>query len=829
MTLIGAAAQRRLINMKGNIMANKTVKKKTEKNIKIETVEIIGVGDDALVEISRSRLLSLNLLEMRKIAAHYKKKDRNPTDAELECLAQTWSEHCKHKVFNGIIDYSENGKKELIDNLFKLTIRKATETIRKKRGSKDWCVSVFEDNAGVVEFDDDWHFAFKVETHNHPSALDPYGGANTGIGGVIRDPMGTGLGATPIFNNNIFCFAPPDLPHDKVPKGILHPKRIFKGVVAGVRDYGNRMGIPTINGSLHFDMRYLGNPLVYCGTGGLIPVGKMEKRARKGDLIVAVGGKTGRDGIHGATFSSLELDHESETTSSGAVQIGNPIVEKKAMDVILQARELGLYDCITDCGAGGFSSAVGEMGKDTGAELELDKAPLKYGGLAPWEILLSEAQERMVLSVPPKNLAKFMKLCERENVEAVVIGKFTDTKRFVVKYEGRMVADLDMSFLHAGVPRYPRLAVWNTPKHSEPKTPAQANLTARLEKVLSSYNVASKEWVVRQYDHEVQGASVLKPLVGADNDGPSDAAVIAPVLGSQRAIVVSNGIAVRYGDIDPYWMAASAIDEAVRNAVAAGADIDRIAILDNFCWGNPDKPDRLGDLVRASRACFDVAVVYGTPFISGKDSFYNEFAVEGDTIAIPSTLLISAAGIIPDARKVVSMDFKRAGNPVYALGATYDELGGSQYYQTLGHIGNNVPKLNAREAKKMYKALGAAMKKGLVRACHDASDGGLAVALAECAFAGALGARIDARLLPRDKKVKSDESLLFSESNSRFIVEVEAGRENEFAARFKGMPCAKVGEVTEKKRLVIVGLKGKPVVDADIYKLKAAWQSPLAW
>jgi len=810
-------------------MAKKTVKTKTEKNIKIETVGIIGAADDELIEISRSRLLSLNLLEMRKIAAHYKKKGRNPTDAELECLAQTWSEHCKHKVFNGIIDYAENGKKELIDNLFKLTIRKATETIRKKRGAKDWCVSVFEDNAGVVEFDDDWHFAFKVETHNHPSALDPYGGANTGIGGVIRDPLGTGLGATPIFNNNIFCFAPPDLPHDKVPKGILHPKRIFKGVVAGVRDYGNRMGIPTINGSLHFDMRYLGNPLVYCGTGGLIPVGKMEKQARKGDLIVAVGGKTGRDGIHGATFSSLELDHESETTSSGAVQIGNPIVEKKAMDVILQARKLDLYDCITDCGAGGFSSAVGEMGKDTGAELQLDKAPLKYGGLAPWEILLSEAQERMVLSVPPKNLAKFMKLCERENVEAVVIGKFTDTKRFVVKYEGSMVADLDMSFLHAGVPRYPRPAVWNTPKHSEPKTPAPANLTARLEKVLSSYNVASKEWVARQYDHEVQGASALKPFVGADNDGPSDAAVISPVLGSMRAIVVSNGIAVRYGDIDPYWMAASAIDEAVRNAVAVGADIDRIAILDNFCWGNPDKPDRLGDLVRASRACFDVAVTYGTPFISGKDSFYNEFAVEGDTIAIPSTLLISAAGIIPDARKVVSMDFKNAGNAVYALGVTYDELGGSQYYQTLGHIGNDVPKLNAREAKKMYKALGAAIKKGLVRACHDASDGGLAVTLAECAFAGALGARIDARLLPRDKKVKTDESLLFSESNSRFIVEVEAGKEEEFAARFKGLPCAKIGEVTDKKRLVVIGLKGKPVVDADIKKLKAAWQSPLAW
>jgi len=796
---------------------------------RVETVNILGAGDEELLRISKDRMLSLNLPEMRKIVKHFEKKGRNPTDVEMETIAQTWSEHCKHKVFNGIIDYTENGKRELIDNLFKQTVVAATEKIRGARGKNDWCVSVFSDNAGVVKFNEKHHFAFKVETHNHPSALDPYGGANTGIGGVIRDPLGTGLGATPIFNNNVFCFAPPDLPHDQVPKGVLHPKRIMKGVVAGVRDYGNRMGIPTINGSLHFDMRYLGNPIVYCGTGGLIPVNRMVKNPKKGDLIVAVGGRTGRDGIHGATFSSIELDHESETTSSGAVQIGNAIVEKKAMDVILQAREEFLYDCITDCGAGGFSSAVGEMGKKTGAEVYLEKAPLKYGGLAPWEILLSEAQERMVLSVPPKNLKRFMKLCANEDVEAVVIGRFTDTKRFVVKYGGRVVEDVEMSFLHGGVPRYPRPAVWNTPKRPEPVFPCPANLTPWLVKVLKSYNVASKEWVVRQYDHEVQGASALKPLQGAENDGPGDAAVIAPVPGSRQGLAISNGIAIRYGDIDTYWMAASAIDEAMRNVVAVGGDPGRTAILDNFVWGNPDKPDRLGDLVRASRACYDVATTLGTPFVSGKDSFNNEFFMGGETIAIPPTLLISAAAQVADVSRCVSMDFKEAGNAVYVVGATYDETGGSQYYQERGFLGNKVPKVDAVKAKKAFAALHGAIRAGAVRACHDCSDGGLAVAFAEMAFAGGLGATLDAKLIPRAAAVKRDDTLLFSESNTRFVVEVAPAKEKEFRKRLKGLPCARVGAVEKGKTLLIKGLNGKPVIKANVDGLKKAWKEPLAF
>ena len=791
-----------------------------------EIVNILRASDEALVRISRERLLALNLKEMKTIQRQYRKLERNPTDAELECLAQTWSEHCKHKVFNGIIHYTENGREETIDNLFKNTIVAATDTIRKQLGARDWCVSVFEDNAGVVKFDENFNMVFKVETHNHPSALDPYGGANTGIGGVIRDPLGTGLGARPIFNTDVFCFAPPDYPHDKLPKGVLHPKRIYKGVVAGVRDYGNRMGIPTINGSLHFDERYLGNPLVYCGTAGLIPVNRCDKHARAGDLIVAVGGRTGRDGIHGATFSSIELETESETSSGGAVQIGNPIVEKKMLDVILKAQADKLYDCITDCGAGGFSSAVGEMGRNVGAEVDLEAAPLKYGGLHPWEILLSEAQERMVLSVPPHKLERFMRLCNAEDVEAVVIGRFTGDKKLTVRYKGEVMADLPMSFLHHGLPRLELVAEWKRPEFPEPNFADPADLTPWL---LASHNVASKEWVIRQYDHEVQGASIIKPLQGRHDAGPGDAAVVAPVYDSTRGIAVSNGIAIRYGDIDTYNMAASAIDEALRGITAVGGDPAQCAILDNFCWGNPENPQRLGDLVRAARACHDIATACGTPFISGKDSFHNEFSTGEESIAVPPTLLISAMAIVPDIRKCVTMDFKQPGNPIYIIGITNDETGGSQYYQTRGFIGNRVPGVDAKTARATFRTVAGAIRRGQVRACHDCSDGGIAVALAEMAFAGELGAIINANKISKDKSLKRNDSLLFSESNTRFILEVDKAKEKQFRDAMKNITCAKIGEVTNDGTLLVQGAGKKPLIRATWKKLLDTWRKPLAW
>ncbi|MEW5947616.1 MAG: phosphoribosylformylglycinamidine synthase subunit PurL [bacterium] len=795
----------------------------------VEKIDLRGATDAELERISSERLLALNLREMKELQRYYVSRGRPATDVELECIAQTWSEHCKHKVFNGITRFVENGREELIDNLFLNTIVRATEDVRRARGKRDICVSVFRDNAGVIRFDSRYNLAFKVETHNHPSALDPYGGANTGIGGVIRDPLGTGLGAKPVFCTDVFCFAAPDFPHEKLPKGVLHPKRICKGVVAGVRDYGNKMGIPTVNGSVQFDRRYLGNPIVYCGTGGLIPRDRCVKRARPGDLVVAIGGRTGRDGIHGATFASLELDDESEVTSSSAVQIGNPIEEKKMLDVILQARGEKLYNSITDCGAGGFSSAVGEMGQNIGAELRLERAPLKYGGLLPWEILLSEAQERMILAVPPENLDRFMELCRADDVEATVIGKFKDDKKFSIFYKNSRVGELDMDFLHRGVPRIERRAVWKKPAFKEPVFPAPSNLNPYLHRALSWWDVASKEWVVRQYDHEVQGGCVLKPLQGAENDGPGDAAVLAPVLGATHGFAVSHGISIRYGDIDPYHMAASAIDEALRGAAAVGADPDRTAILDNFAWGNPDKPDRLGALVRAARACRDVAATFLTPFISGKDSFYNEFTIGNRSIAVPPTLLISAVGLIDDVRRCVSMDAKEPGNPVYVLGRTYDETGGSVYFRVRGYTGNKVPRVRARIAKEQMLALHRAINEGTVRACHDVSDGGLAVAFAEMAFAGGFGMTINSGKIPRDPLVTRNDTLLFSESNSRFVIEVDRKKEKRFREITAGLQCRKVGTVTAGGELIVLGLEAKPVIRAKLDSLKSSWKKPLGW
>ncbi|MGR3311703.1 MAG: phosphoribosylformylglycinamidine synthase subunit PurL, partial [Candidatus Brocadiales bacterium] len=673
-------------------------------------VPLIDAGGQELEDISLERVLSLTLEEMRAIQAYFNALGRNPTDVELETIAQTWSEHCVHKTLKGIIEY--NGK--LIDDLLASTIMRVTKEL-----NKPWCVSVFKDNAGIIKFDEEYNVCFKVETHNHPSAIEPYGGANTGIGGVIRDILGTGLGAKPILNTDVFCFGPPDLPLDKVPDGALHPKRVFKGVVAGVRDYGNRMGIPTSNGAVFFDERYVGNPLVYCGTVGIIPKERCQKEVKDGDAVVVVGGRTGRDGIHGATFSSVQLTKDSSTLSSSAVQIGNAITEKKLADVLLVARDKALYDCITDCGAGGLSSAVGEMGKDLGAVIDLEKVPLKYEGLSYAEIWISEAQERMVLSVPRENLEELIKLFEGEDVEASVIGTFTGNGKLYLRYEGEMVAELSMEFLHEGLPRLKRKALWSSPDYPEPHLPEKEDYGDDLKKILSSWNVCSKEWVIRQYDHEVQGGSVLKPLQGRNNDGPGDACIITPVFGSKRGLIISNGMNPKYGDIDPYHMAASAIDEALRQIIAVGGNLEEVALLDNFCWGNTAKPECLGSLVRAALACYDIAKDYGTPFISGKDSLNNEFNVGDRTISIPPTLLISAIAVMPDITKAVSMDAKEPGNLIYIVGLTKSELGGSHYYHIHDYTGNSVPKVDTKTGKAVMDALSEATSKGLVRACHD--------------------------------------------------------------------------------------------------------------
>jgi len=805
------------------------------------------MSEEQLLKLSKERLLSLDLKEMNALKTYFKdpmviaerKKvglDECITDVELEAIAQTWSEHCKHKIFNGFIHYTdETGKTIVIDSLFNTYIRQATEEIRQAKGTDDFCLSVFKDNAGVIKFNDQWNLVFKVETHNSPSALDPYGGALTGIVGVNRDPFGTGKGAKLIFNIDVFCFASPF--YDKpLPPRLLHPRRIFEGVREGIEHGGNKSGIPTINGCIVFDERYLGKPLVYCGTGGIMPAeinGQPSyiKQAKPGDFIVMTGGRIGKDGIHGATFSSEEL-HEASPVS--AVQIGDPITQKKMFDFLLIARDKGWYNSITDNGAGGLSSSVGEMARESGgAELHLEKAPLKYAGLDPWEILVSESQERMTLAVPSEYIWDFLNLAKKMDVEATILGKFTNSGKFHVFYKNETVLYLDMDFLHNGVPKKQMMAKWTSPVHPEPDFPCPENLTETLSKMLGRLNICSKEGVVRQYDHEVQGGSVIKPLVGVCDNGPSDAAIIRPLLDSYEGIVVANGICPRYSDIDTYHMTACALDEAIRNAICVGGSLKHMAALDNFCWCDPilseKTPDgdyKLAQLVRANQALYDYTTIYGVPCISGKDSMKNDYHIGNIKISIPPTILFSIIGRIEDVRKVVSMDAKHPGELVYVLGMTYDELGGSEYFAELGFVGNKVPKVRAERAKKLYDALHEAIIEGLIESCHDCSDGGLGVALAETAFAGGWGMEIALALVPY-KGEKRDDYILFSESQSRFVVTVQRENKTSFEKYLTGCPFACIGKVRSDVKFIIKGLNNKIVVNTDIYTLKESWQKTL--
>jgi phosphoribosylformylglycinamidine synthase II len=814
---------------------------------KIQEIDL-EVSDQELMSLSQQRVLVLDLREMRAIKDYLRNGKvvesrarvglgARITDVELEALAQTWSEHCKHKIFNARIRYTdEAGRTRLIDGLFDTFVRAATREVREALGARDWCLSVFSDNAGVIRFNQDWSLVFKVETHNTPSALEPYGGALTGIVGVNRDPFGTGKGARLIFNTDVFCFAPPDY-SKPLPPRLLHPRRIFEGVREGVEHGGNKSGIPTVNGSIVFDERYAGKPLVYCGTGGILPAtiqgepGHL-KAARPGDLIVMTGGRIGKDGIHGATFSSEELHEGSPVT---AVQIGDPITQKKMTDFLLLARDQGLYNAITDNGAGGLSSSVGEMARDPGGcELHLERAPLKYQGLAPWEILISEAQERMTLAVPPENIERFLQLARRMDVEATVLGTFTDSGYFHVLHEGRTVAYLEMAFLHEGVPRMELEARWVPPRHEEPSFPCPKDLTGELLGLLARLNICSKDSVVRQYDHEVQAGSVVKPMTGALNDGPSDAAVLRPLLQSMEGVVVAHGICPRYSDIDTHAMMGCAIDEALRNYLCVGGALERLGGLDNFCWPDPVQSDKtpdghykLAQLVRANQALYEVSVAYGIPLISGKDSMKNDYKVGEVKISIPPTVLFSLIGRIHDVRRAVTMDAKRPGDLIYLLGVTRPELGGSEYYARHGWIGNTVPRVMPEAFYPYYRALERAMGTGLVASCHDCSDGGLGVALAESAFAGGLGFRVELSRVPA-QGVERDDHLLFSESQGRFVITVHPPNVREFEQIMAGAPMALVGEVKASQELVMTGLEGREVVRASLAELREAWSSPLA-
>ena len=851
--LIQKAAITNWVDFQKNGLEQTIPKVKIRSSGKVARVNL-NVGDEELAKLGKLGILNsdkrqgplaLSLEELKAIREYFNKLGRQPTDIELETLAQTWSEHCKHTIFADPMDDLKNG-------IYKTYIRAATEIIRKQKhrqakprtggattGTGDFCVSVFTDNAGGIAFDKNYIIAHKVETHNSPSALDPFGGSITGIGGVNRDAIGFGLGAKPVANFYGFCLADPNdktkLYRDKeLTQPMLSARRIMDGVVAGINAGGNQSGIPTPLGFLYFDYRFRGKPLVFAGTLGLIPKKingrkSWQKQARPGDLIVMVGGRVGLDGIHGATFSSEGLDANSP---AGAVQIGDPITQKKLSDAICkEARQMNLYNSITDCGAGGLSSAVGEMAKEAGGCLvKLDAVPLKYPGLSPWQIWISESQERMVLAVPKNKWKKFEKLMEARGCEASVVGEFKNDGKCKVSYSGKIILDIEMNFLHNGRPKK-NMATRN-PQSTirSPKISSKKDYSEQILKLLNRLNITSTEFVSQQYDHEVQSSSILKPLQGRGKVN-SEAAVIRPVLNSKKGVVLSYGLNPLLSEVDPYAMAAASIDSAIASAVAAGADVDYLALLDNFCWCSPEDPKRLWQLKEAARACFEIAVDFGTPFISGKDSMYNDFkgfAADGKPlkISIPPTLLISTVGVIPNIEKAVSLDAKMPGDLLYILGETNDELAGSEYEQFIapsppkGRAGERLqifgqaPKVDAHKNHKLYKSLFNCTQENLVASAISLNRGGLALALAKKLMAGGLGAEVSLNDLPGSWT--ENYQALFSESRGRILVTVAPKMSKKFEQTMRQNIFAKIGKVANKTTLVIKDKVDKKIIELNL-------------
>jgi phosphoribosylformylglycinamidine synthase len=791
-----------------------------ESSGQVETITIRNLNDDELLALSKDRRAALDLAEMQAIRAYCQKENRDLTDVEFETIAQTWSEHCVHKTFKAKIDirYSDDESRiSNIDSLIKTYLKSATDKI-----NAPWVISAFVDNAGIIDFDDEFEISFKAETHNHPSAIEPFGGANTGVGGVIRDILG--VSAKPIANTDVLCFGKQNVSFDELPEGVLHPKRIMSGVVAGVQDYGNKIGIPTVNGAILFDEGYAANPLVFCGCVGIAPKGLHRKTPQVGDRVIVLGGRTGRDGLRGATFSSMTMDAQTGEVAGASVQIGDPIVEKGLIDVITRARDLRLYNDITDCGAGGLSSAVGEMASTIGCDVELKKVKLKYPGLAPWEIWLSEAQERMVLAVAPEHILALQELCDTFDTELTDIGEITGKHRLIVRYNGNPVVDMDNEFLHKGIPQRQLKAIIEKPIFDNSKVEYPiSNIDAKstLLRLLSHPNIASKSSVIRIYDHEIQGGTVVKPLTGIEADAPSDATVLKPIgTRGMKGIVLSNGINPEYGKCDAYKMAFAVIDEAIRNAVAVGADPERIAILDNFCWGDPKCPETLGSLVEAARGCHDAALLFRTPFISGKDSLNNEYmGTDGQRHAIPPTLLISALGMMDDVSKAVTMDLKEAGNDIYVVGKFEPVFGGSHFGLVTGNGQGQVPMVH-EITPKVYKTIHQAINSGLVRSAHDISEGGLVVAAAEMCIGGRLGIKIESNLWD------DVTSVLFGESTGSLLVEITPNNKEAFLKLFEGLPIYWLGQTTQKQSLQAL-FHGFTALDVPISDLVKAWNTPL--
>lgn len=814
------------------------------------TVERVALGsleDSALEALSKDRLLALSLVEMQAVKAYFAAEKRDPTDAELECIAQTWSEHCKHKIFNAPIDYvGPDGAQQMIPRgVFKTYIVGATEAVRQDRRAQgldqdgDFLISVFSDNAGVVRFTEQDHLVYKVETHNSPSALDPYGGAMTGIVGVNRDSFGCGLGADLLANVWGYCFGAPDFA-GTLPRGLMHPRRIRDGVHHGVIDGGNQSGIPYMRGFELYDDRYVGKPLVYCGTVAVMPtmIGDKpthEKYTQPGDHLVMVGGRVGKDGIHGATFSSVEL---SESSPVQAVQIGDPITQRMMFDMLAEARDRGLYSGMTDNGAGGLSSSVGEMSEATGgAEMDLSRVPLKYPGLLPWEILVSEAQERMTVAVPNEKLAAFLELAARREVEATVIGQFTNSGRLVVRYGEKNVCDLSLEFLHGGLPKMTRKARWNPPTRVEMTASerdaqlATKPLDAWMLAMLGRPNVRSDDRYSKHYDHEVKGLSVIKPHVGVSRNVPAAATVMRVRIGRDEGVVLGEGIHPYYSDLDAREMALACVDEAVRRVLCAGARMDRMAALDNFCWpdpieskSTPDGAHKLAQLVRTCEGLYDACKAYGLPLVSGKDSMKNDAVLDGVKISVPPTLLVSVMGQMTDVKNALSLVPRLAGDVLYLLGETRDECGGAEIERLLGRPLAHVPSTQLAVCAARYRAFAEAHRAGLVRSAHVVARGGLAVALSHLTMAGDLGVEValDAAARGLDPPIA-----LFSESTGRILLTVRPEQAHALEAILGAHGLVRLGTITPPKNgrgYLRIERSGQTVVQLGAADLQGAFQ-----
>lgn len=778
---------------------------------KTQVISLRAMSDAELMALSKDALF-LNLEEMKTIQAYFNKIKRDPTDCELETLAQTWSEHCVHKTFKA--ELTIDGKRKT--PLFK----RIKETAK---GFDNLIVSAFVDNSGIIDFYDGYGICGKAETHNSPSAIEPYGGAMTGSGGVFRDILGTGQGAKVLASTDIFCFAPPDLPKKDVPPGCLPPDYLLKKVVMGVRDYGNRVGIPTNNGSIHFHPDFRAKPTVAVGAYGIIQKKHAKKQTPKQhDLIITIGGRTGRDGIHGATFSSAEMTDRTMTVSGSAVQIGNAIEEKRVIDAVLTLSKKDLIRSLTDCGAGGYASAIGEMGKDTGAKVDLQKVPTKYAGLAPWEIFLSESQERMVLAIDPKNKKKVIDICNLYNVESAIIGAFTTSKHLTLYFGKELVCDLDMKFLHDGLPQ--RHMIGKTQavsiKKNLPKEPKDYKKV--WKEILAHGNVCSKEPIVRMYDHTVQGRSALLPFGGVAMDGPNDGAIVKPFYKKPYGLAITHGLNPVFTQLNPSKGSIWAITEAVANYVALGGDTKNAALIDNFIWPFPDEAS-LADLDASVDASIMMAKLLHMPFVSGKDSLSSTYRYpDGKLLKIPPVLLVSVFGKIPDVTKTTSSDFKNIGSTIVLVGTPDTEhLGGTTYFSVTNSTSKDIPQIDTKTLVQVFSSITKGVTQGNILSCHDISEGGIAAALSEMCFGAGFGATIALDTIVT--KSRPDFAFL-NETAGTFLVEV--ADEKTAKKLFKNVPHVILGK-TVKEATITVSENKKELVSASIDELKKAWQQPM--